>query len=410
MTLTSCQGQPDFTLAVCCAVLQRGLRVRLQSALWSLAFGNFVIGSGALAFIGMLDSVATDLRVTPAAAGQIAGLFSLGICLSGPILGALTSRYERRFVLAASLGLFAVGHVAAAFAPDYWSLLAVRVLTSFAGTLFTPQAAATTSLLVPLERRARTMAFVFLGWSLAAVIGLPAGAWIGAQFGWRAAMWMLAGLSAVGTLLVLWRVPSGLFVVRIDSAAWLRLARHPVLLRVVSVTAIHASAQFTLFSYLVVAYRDALEASPNMIAILLGITGCAGFAGNVFAGRLADRIGPPAVIFGAITLMLAAFGVWLALYAAGPGVIGISLAVIAAVLWGSGNFSANSMQQVRLVNLGQFIGAGAGGLVLTHAVMSPASRALPWIGLPIFVVALWVSASAQRRADRLAVETEAEAA
>jgi DHA1 family inner membrane transport protein len=126
--------------------------------------------------------------------------------------------------------------------------------------------------------------------------------------------------------------------------------------------------------------------------------------------------------------MLAAFGVWLALYAAGPGAFGISLAVIAAVLWGSGNFSANSMQQVRLVNLapplssvsvalntsaiylGQFIGAGAGGLVLTHAVMSPASRALPWIGLPIFVVALWVSASAQRRADRLAVETEAEAA
>jgi predicted MFS family arabinose efflux permease len=395
--------------------------VRLKSALWSLVFGNFVIGSGALAFIGMLDSVATDLRVTPAAAGQIAGLFSLGICVSGPILGALTSRYERRWVLASSLGLFAVGHAAAAFAPDYWSLLAIRVLTSFAGTLFTPQAAATTSLLVPLEHRARTMAFVFLGWSFAAVVGLPAGAFIGTHFGWRVAMWILAGLSLVGTLLVLWRVPMGLFVARIDSAAWLRLARHPVLLRVVSVTAIHASAQFVLFSYLVVAYRDAIAATPNMVAILLGITGFAGFVGNLIAGRLADRIGPPAVIFGAIGLMFAAFVLWLGLYAIGGSLFGISLAMIAALLWGSGNFSANSMQQVRLVNLapplasvsvalntsaiylGQFIGAGVGGLVLTHELIHPASRALPFIGLPVFALAMWVSASAQRRADRLAV-------
>jgi predicted MFS family arabinose efflux permease len=219
-----------------------------------------------------------------------------------------------------------------------------------------------------------------------------------------------------------------LFVGRIDAAAWLTLARHPVLLRVVSVTAIHASAQFTLFSYLVVAYRDALAASPNVIAILLGITGFAGFAGNVIAGQLADRIGPPAVIFGAIALMFAAFLVWLALYAAGPGAIGMTLAVVAALLWGSGNFSANSMQQVRLVNLapplssvsvalntsaiylGQFIGAGVGGLLLTDAIATPASRALPWVGLPIFALAMWVSASAQRRADRLAIEAEAETA
>lgn len=402
--------------------------MRLQSTLWTLAFGNFVIGSGALAFIGMLDSVATDLRVTPAAAGQVAGLFSLGICVSGPILGGLTSRYERRHVLAASLALFAVGHVAAALAGGYWSLLAIRVLTSFAGTLFTPQAAATASLLVPLERRARTMAFVFLGWSLAAVVGLPAGQWIGAALGWRAAMWILACLSLSGALLVIWRVPSGLFVARIDAAAWHTLAQHPVLLRVVSVTAIHASAQFVLFSYLVVAYRDALSASSNLVAMLLGITGFAGFVGNLLAGRIADRIGPPAVIFGAISLMFVAFVVWLAVYGVGPGPLGLTLAVVAALLWGCGNFSANSMQQVRLVNLapplssvsvalntsaiylGQFLGAGMGGLVLTHAIVQPASRALPWIGLPIFAFALWVSASAQRRANRLALRTSSEAA
>jgi predicted MFS family arabinose efflux permease len=386
-----------------------------------LAFGNFVIGCGALSFIGMLDTVAADLRVTAAAAGQIAGLFSLGICVSGPILGALTSRYERRWVLATSLALFSVGHIAAALAPDYWALLGVRVLTAFAGTLFTPQAAATVGLLVAVELRARTMAFVFLGWSLASVVGLPAGAWIGVHLGWRAAMWMLAALSLTAALGIAWRVPRGLFVSRIDSSAWLTLARHPVLLRVVSVTAIQASAQFVLFSYLVVAYRDAIGVSANGVTMLLGVNGFAGFVGNVFAGRIAERVGPPAVVFGAIGCMFSAFVLWLVVFSVGPGVLGTSLAVISALLWGSGTFSSNSMQQVRLVNLapplasvsvalntsaiylGQFIGAGLGGLMLAHAPFVPASRALPWIGLPIFACAMWVSASAQRRADRMPV-------
>ncbi|HKP57638.1 MAG TPA: MFS transporter [Polyangiales bacterium] len=384
-----------------------------------LAFGNFVIGSGALAFIGMLDTVARDLRVTEAAAGQIAGMFSLGVCVSGPILGALTSRYERRHVLSASLLLFALGHACSTFATGYWSLLWMRVLTAFAGTLFTPQAAATASLLVPAERRARTMAFVFLGWSVAAIVGLPAGAWIGAHFGWRPAMWAIAALSLLAGLLVLARVPGGLFVGRIDLSAWRQLALHPTLLRVVAVTVIHASAQFTLFSYLVVAYRDALQISSNMISGLLGSMGLAGFCGNLIAGRLADRLGPPPVIAGAIGLMFAAFGVWTALFAAGPGALGLGLALLAALLWGSGNFASNSMQQVRLVNLapplasvsvalntsaiylGQFIGAGLGGLALTHQLSLPASRALPWIGLPIFVCAIWLSIDAERRVQQL---------
>jgi predicted MFS family arabinose efflux permease len=392
----------------------------VRSSLLSLAFGNFVIGCGALAFVGMLDTVAADLRVSAAVAGQIAGLFALSICVSGPILGGLTSRFERRHVLTTSLALFAVGHLAAAASGGYWSLLIVRVLTAFAGTLFTPQAAATASLLVPASLRARTMAFVFLGWSLAAVLGLPAGAWVGAHFGWRTVMTLTAALSISGAALVWWQVPAGLFVGRIDAAAWRTLIAHPVLLRVVSVTTIHASAQFALFSYLVVAYRDALHASASSITALLCVNGVSGFVGNVLAGRVADRVGTPRVVLVSIGLMLLAFVVFACMFAVGPGAVGMLLAGLSAVLWGIGNFASNSMQQVRLVNLapalasasvalntsaiylGQFIGAGLGGLVLAHASLVPPTRALAWIGLPIFAVAMLVSASAQRRADLVA--------
>jgi DHA1 family inner membrane transport protein len=388
----------------------------VRLSLLTLAFGNFVIGSGALVFIGMLDAVATELDVSIAAAGQIAGLYSLGICVSGPLLGALTSRMDRRNLLTISLGLFAVGHAVAAFMQSFAALLVVRVLTSFAGTLYTPQAAGTAALLVPPERRARTMAFVFLGWSLSAVVGLPAGAWIGTHFGFRTALWWVAVLAVLGTIIGYVQLPRDLRVPAITSDAWRALIAHPALTRVVAVTMIHASAQFVLFSYLVVAYRDALGAGPNLIAVLLGVMGASGFLGNIIAGTLADRSGTEAVIHTAITSMLCAFVLWLGVFALGPSLVSTVLAFTAAVLWGVGNFSANSMQQVRLVNLapdlasvsvalntsaiylGQFIGAGVGGLVLTAELTQPASRALPFIGLPVFVLALWVSIRAQQRA------------
>lgn len=405
-----------LTAAALCIRHETGYARAVRLSLLSLAFGNFVIGSGALVFIGLLDSVAKDLDVSIAAAGQIAGLYSLGICVSGPVLGALTSRMDRRNLLTISLGLFAVGHAWAALVNSYAALLAVRILTSFAGTLYTPQAAGTAALLVSPERRARTMAFVFLGWSLSAVVGLPAGAWIGTHYGYRTALWLIAGLATLGTLIGYVQIPRALHVAVITSQAWRALVKHPALTRVVSVTMIHASAQFVLFSYLVVAYRDALAAGPDLTAILLGVMGAAGFLGNIVAGTLADRLGTELVIHSAIGSMLCAFVVWLGLFALGPSPLSSVLAVVAALLWGAGNFSANSMQQVRLVNLapelasvsvalntsaiylGQFIGAGVGGLVLTAELTRPASRALPYIGLPVFVFALWVSIRAQRRA------------
>ena len=394
-------------------------------ALWSLAFGNVVIGTGALAFVGMLDTIARDLHETPSAIGLIAGCFSLAICLSGPALGALTSRYDRRRVLTASLALFAVGHFLAATADAYWSLLAIRVFTALAGTLFTPQAAATASLLVAPERRARTMSFVFLGWSIAAVLGVPAGALIASTFGWRTAMTCIGVLSTLGAAGVWWRLPIGLFVGRIDAAAWRAIGAHPTLLRVVSVTALQASAQFTLFSYVVIAYRDTIVATPWSITLLLSMFGIAGFAGNVVAGRVADRRGPPLVIHCTLGLLVAAFVLWIVLFDLGPGTVAVALAFVIAALWGGGNFAANSMQQVRLVNLapplaavsialntsaiylGQFVGAASGGYVLAHPFTEPATRALPWVALPVFFIAIAVSVTAQRRIERVGPITPA---
>ncbi len=389
-----------------------------RPALRSLAFGNVVIGTGALSFVGMLDTIARDLDRSPSAIGLIAGLFALGICLSGPPLSGITSRFDRRTVLTASLALFALGHVAAAAAPGYGSLLAIRVATAFAGTLFTPQAAATASLLVPAERRARSMSFVFLGWSIAIVLGMPAGALVAASFGWRNALLGVGALSAIGALLVWRRVPADLHVAVVDRAAWRAIVVHPTLLRVLSVTVLHGSAQFVLYSYIVVAYHDTLAPVPWMLTVLLALYGLSGFVGNLVAARVAERRGTPSVILVALASMTVAFGLWTVQYDAGRGTLGVLVAVTAAILWGSGNIATHSMQQVRLVDLapalvsvsvalntsaiylGQFVGAAVGGLVLAHPFTVPASRALPWVALPLFALAIAATIAAQRRIER----------
>ena len=147
--------------------------------------------------------------------------------------------------------------------------------------------------------------------------------------------------------------------------------------------------------------------------------GMAGFASSLVAGRVADRRGPPLVIHVALASMMVSFVLWIVLFDLGPTPAGIAVAFLAALSWGAGNFASNAMQQVRLVNLapslasvsvalntsaiylGQFIGAATGGWVLAHPFTGPATRALPWVGLPIFVVAIAVSIAAQRRIERL---------
>ena len=111
------------------------------------------------------------------------------LCIGSPVTAWLTSRIERRTLLTATLAILALGNVASAFAPDYASLLAIRLVMLAVGALYTPQAAGTAALIVPAEKRGSTIAYIFLGWSLAAAIGLPLIALIASRYGWRAVVW-----------------------------------------------------------------------------------------------------------------------------------------------------------------------------------------------------------------------------
>ena len=147
-------------------------------ARFALLLGNFVIGIAVLGLAGMLADLARGLHVTIPQAGLLMTAGAIVLALGAPLMVWATSRFDRRSLLAASLGVVALGHFASAFAPDYSALLALRVFILACAAVFTPTAASTVALLGARDEQPGAIAFVFLGYSVAMAAGLPAVGWL----------------------------------------------------------------------------------------------------------------------------------------------------------------------------------------------------------------------------------------
>ncbi len=376
-----------------------------RPALYALSFGNLVVGTGTLIIAGIINDMAADLQTSVAAIGQLVTGYSLAVCLGAPVLAGLTSNFDRRRVLTGALVLFAAGHLLAAVAPGYYTVLALRIVTGFGAAIFTPQAAASAGLLVPSEQRGRAIALVFLGFSIATVVGIPLGTYLGAHFGWRWALATVGALALLCAALLRWLLPSGLHVQHIGAAEWHRVLSDARLLLVLAVTVVQGSAQFVLFTYIAKLFKDFVGATPAVISLLLMGFGIFGVIGNIIGGALMDRIGAARVALLSIAVMLAAFLLWPATRGALP------VMALACALWGLGCFAVNSAQQARLVELapplapvsialnssgiyfGQAFGAALGGIILLRG----AAGMLSWIGAVIFVASIVLSLVAESR-------------
>ena len=200
-----------------------------RGALWALLAGNFVIGTGVMVVPGTLNEISASLAVQVATAGQLNSAAAFVMCLGAPLLAAAVAGWDRRKLLALTLLWYAAWHVVAALVPSFGALLPVRMLTVIAPAIFTPQAAACASLLVPLEQRGRAVTFVFLGWSMASVLGLPLGTWVGGHFGWRTAFIAIAVLSVLSAVWIWRQLPTGIRPPALTRAAWAQVLRSPLL-------------------------------------------------------------------------------------------------------------------------------------------------------------------------------------
>src|ERR1700712_5923610 len=175
----------------------------------ALMFGNIITGCSVLAPAGMLSELSSGLGVTIRDAGLLITFGAIVLCIGSPLTAWLTSRIERRTLLTVTLGVLALTNAASALAPNYASLLVLRLIMLGVGALYTPQAAGTAALIVRPEKRGGTIAYIFLGWSIAAAVGLPLITFIASRYGWRTAFWGLRALGWISLFLLAGRLAGG---------------------------------------------------------------------------------------------------------------------------------------------------------------------------------------------------------
>jgi predicted MFS family arabinose efflux permease len=377
-----------------------------SGALWALLAGNFVIGTGVLLPAGLLNQLTAEFGISAATAGLLLLAGGVVVGIGAPVLAGLTSSIDRRKLLVFALMLYAAGHAASAIVPNYTPLLVLRAITVAGAAIFTPQAAATAGLLVSPERRAAAIAFIFIGWSVSSVVGIPLGSLLGALIGWRMVFGGMAVLCALAAVLVWILLRPGLNVPPLNFAAWKQALTTPAILCVLCVTMLSMTGQFTVFSYFAPILAQGFSATPQQISIAFAVVGAAGVFGNTLASRFVLGLGVDRIIGLCLTMLVAGLLIFALTFGNFPA------ALAAGTLWGLGSFSSNSLQQSRLVGLapslaaatvalntsvvylGQAIGAGVGGIAMDSGMMA----ATGWIAVAFMALALLLSLTATRLA------------
>ncbi|MBE0550469.1 MAG: MFS transporter [Rubrivivax sp.] len=351
---------------------------------------------------GSLNDLANSLQVSAAVGGQLITVAAVAMGVGAPLLAATMGHWDRRRLLTLALLWYAAGHAVSALMPSFAALLPVRVFSMLAAAVFTPQAAAAISVLAPPEQRGRAITYIFLGWSLASVLGMPAHSYVAETLGWRWAFALVATLS-VGAAWGVWRaLPDGVRPRPLSLGNWGTALSNPLFMGMVAVTALSGAGQFTLFSYFAPYYRQTLGASAGGVSFLFLWFGAFGLLGNLLLSRGIDRWGATRCVNFTLALMALSLAAW-------PLAGSVSGMALVLVPWALGCFSSNSAQQARLsgsapayasallalntsaIYVGQAVGAGGGGALLAAGGFALLPwAALAWMGAAIGL-SLWVA-------------------
>lgn len=383
----------------------------LARARLALLVGNLVIGSGLMVAPGSLNDLARALGVSIAVGGQLVAVGAATVCFAAPLCAGWVAGFDRRRLLAATMLFYGAGHLACALMPSFDALLPVRALTLVGAAVFTPQAAAAIGHMAPPAERGRAITTIFLGWSIASVLGLPAAAWIGDALGWRAAYATIGVLALPVALWVYAVLPDGVRPPALTLADWRRALADRRLMAMVAVTFLFGLGQFTLFTYLPALQRQVLGQSTLESTLLLVWFGVFGIVGNVLVTRRIDRYGADRSVTFTVALIALAMLLW-------PLVQGPVAFALICLPWALGCFSSNSAQQARLsaaapslaaallalntsaIYLGQAAGAASGGWLIGHVGWHSLSwAALAWL-LASLGASAWVSSTRPLEAAR----------
>ncbi|MFD6426557.1 MFS transporter [Streptomyces sp. NPDC060198] len=346
-----------------------------------LALGTFAVGTDAFVVAGFLPSMAEELHVSTAAAGQSVTVFAAAYALLSPVLATVTARLPRRALLVGALVTLGLANLCSALAPNLTVLIVSRVLAAAGAAAYTPSAGAVSAALVRPEFRARALAVVIGGLTVATALGVPLGTLAGHWLGWRSALAIVAGLCvliAAGVRLIMPVLPGN---PRVPLRTRFAVLRRPAVLAVLPLTVLGMGAGYTAYAYSVPVLR-AVRVPDSTDLWMLFLYGLGAVLGNLASGYATDRWGSVRVLTTGYTAMVLALA--LLTWIAATDVSLLPVVGVLVLLWGASSWCQTPAQQHRLIEVapqeaplvvslnssGIYLGIGLGtvlgGIALPH--------------------------------------------
>ncbi len=275
----------------------------------ALAMGGFAIGTGEFAIMGLMPEVARGLGISEPQVGHVISSYALGVVVGAPLLAIFGARLLRRHLLLLLMGFFALGNFASALAPDYAMLMAVRFITGLPHGAYFGVAMLVAAAMVAPEKRAQAVARVLMGLTIAILVGNPLATWLGQWGSWRLAFVLVGVIALLTVTLVALFLPADPEQPRSSPLRELRAFNRPQVWLALAISSIGFAGMFCVFSYMAPTLLEVTRLGPGWIPFALAAFGLGGILGNVFGGRLFDRLGFQAVAWLLLwsTLVLLAF-------------------------------------------------------------------------------------------------------
>ena len=370
-------------------------------AILALTLSAFAIGTTEFVIVGLIPTMAQDLNVSLPSAGLLVSLYALGVAVGAPVLTALTGNWKRKHVLLAVMALFVAGNLLAWQAPGYNTLIVARILTGLAHGVFFSIGSTIATGLVSKEKAASAIATMFTGLTVALVTGVPLGTYIGQTFSWQATFLIVALLGLIAFIGSALLVPNNLKQAPATKiSAQFKVLAEPRLLLVYAITAIGYGGSFIAFTYLAPILKQVSGFDSNAISLIMLVYGVSVAVGNIWGGKMADKMGP----IKALTIIFVGLAAILLIF--NFSAVNSITAVITILIWGAFAFGNVPGLQVYVVNLaekhtpdvvdvasglniaafnvGIALGAWGGGLIVAEAGLMNT----PWIGAIVVLFAL----------------------